>query len=229
MPIINRRKSKPAPAPEPKPVEPVVEEPVAIAPVAPIAAPPPATPGKRSYGKPLAFCLAALALGVAVPFLVYMARQGFEGVVAEADASEPEVATRSSQDVELDLQRLQKIAGMAVLIQREYDLNSVTREEAEQRAEPTTLAALDGILVKNRRDLEEAQENMAQVLVQIHAAYENSPQQVERQFEAAIANAEAKQAPDIARALKVSFEALQASPDDASAESHFKQAITENL
>lgn len=225
MPIIKRRNTPApaavAPAPPPEPV---------AAPAAPPAAPvvaAPSAPAPRGLGKPIALGIAALAVGLAVPFVVYEMTRAV-GSEPELEETSEELPERAS-DIGLDLQQLQKLAAMAELANREHELYHVSRKEAEKLAEPSTLAALDTVLDKNRREFADTRERMAQALVRLHAAYKNSPRQVQRQFDAAIKNANAKNNPYIARVLKVGADALAKAPDDESASEYFNQAVGENL
>ena len=62
----------------------------------------------------------------------------------------------------------------------------------------------------------------------LHAAFEDSPEQVTRLFESSIADAEKNGLAEVARMLKLGLDSLQQVPAGVAPGTFFKQAITEN-
>jgi hypothetical protein len=183
-----------------------------------------ATPSSNA-SKAALFSLVAAVTGVLIPFLVYFGMQQFSGAATE----DADVTQASSQNFDLDIQRLQKIAAIVALTQKEYEMNTVSRAEAESNAEAMTLAALDAILDKNRRELADAKAQMAELLVGIHAAHEKSPKQVKARFAAAIEDLSKKDSPEVLRILQLGAKAVEAVPDGMPAATYFAQALDNNI
>lgn len=169
--------------------------------------------------------LLGLIAGVLLPFGMYfgMQRLGGEG------PAETEMTQAASDNVDLDIQRLQKIAALVALTQKEYEMNTVSRAEAEFSAESMTLAALDAILDKERRELADAKTQMAQLLVSIHGAYRQSPRHVSARFQAAIDSLAKKDSAEVLRILQLGAKAVEAVPDDTPAATYFARALDNNL
>jgi hypothetical protein len=226
MPIINRPKS-----PEPEAAEPAAPEPPPPPSVIPRRARPVESPrvttSSPGVTRPIVFGVVALLLGVAVPFIVYGVQQLIPDTSAEVEDPEPAQGAASG-NIELDLKQLHKLAGIVAVTQEQFANNKAMRELAQQTAEPNTLSAFDAILEANQRELADTRERMAQVLLALHAAYEQSPRQVGRQFESAIADAEKNGLGEVARLLKVGFDAVQQVPDGVPPGTYFAQAFTEN-
>jgi hypothetical protein len=162
--------------------------------------------------------------GVLIPFIVYFGVQPFEWNFGDAAET-----TAVSQNIDLDIQRLQKLAAIAALTQKEYEMNTVSRAEAEASAEAMTLAALDAILDKNRQQLGEAKAQMVALLVGLHLAHEKSPKQVQARFAAAIDALEKKNSPEVLKTLRLSAQAIEGVPDGTPAEKYLSQALDNNL
>lgn len=129
----------------------------------------------------------------------------------------------------LAIHRFAKLASIASLSRKEFEVNFVSLDEARRAGNPQIIAALEIIIQKKRQEFTESKEKMIESLMELNLLRQSQPSTVDGLVQAAISEAKSREESETARILESLTSMLENVPVSAPAKQYFSDAIENRL
>jgi hypothetical protein len=142
-------------------------------------------------------------------------------------------STSTSSEIEmksgLAIHRFAKLASIASLSRKEFDVNFVSLDEATRAGNPQIIAALEIVIQKKRQELTESKKNMIESLMELNMLRQAQPSTVDGLIQTTISEAKSREENETARLLEPLTAMLENAPASPSAKKYFSDAIENRL
>lgn len=127
------------------------------------------------------------------------------------------------------IHRFAKLASIASLSRKEFEVNFVSLDEARRAGNPQIIAALEIVLQKKRQELTESKEKMIESLMELNLLRQSEPSTVDGLIQAAISEAKSREESETVRILELLTSMLENVPVSAPAKKYFSDLIENRL
>lgn len=183
---------------------------------------------QTTQGNMITLSIAAMVLGILLPLGGYYLYSQYTDMKNESRADERSQLAKI--DISLNLERLVKIASLASLSKKEFEVNAVSLQELGDNANGSVRSALEIVVNKKRQDLVKYKEKLIDLLLELNDVHVKHAGSVSNQFNKAIAGALTKDSDETVRLLKMGLKILQGMPSTGTnIQIYMKSAIDDKL